>query len=373
MHGVVGLFTGKRMVDRAAAIGAEHGLTRDLEQVFASIVEEQGFTPADIRTLPAVAAAVRLLSTTVQQLPLTVTRGEVPGWLWNPRKYGSALDGSDMLAHTIDSMVIHGKAYILATCIADGDAPSWRLDCVDPSFVGVTVRNDGVVGRSFTLNGTPIAEVPALLGDARRMSGYLLHVPYRVTVAHPEGSTPLAEAAPTLRGHVVTERHASQMLESGTWTGGVLTADGELTQAQAQRYQDHWIESRKTGKIPVLGNGLGYRNEAPNAVDLQLVEARSFNQSVVWSLLGIPQSYMGSTMMGGQSSLNYANAQDNRRQFADNALRAITDPIEDALSQLLPFGRNRDEETRAVFDYDEWEGRAPDAEPELAAEPDDTL
>lgn len=339
---------------------------RDLVTVMDSIIASGSTTPHTIRSLPAVAGAIRLISSTIAQLRLEATRGEVPAWLRNPRRYGGALDGNDILGHVIDAMTIHGAAYLRATCLTEGEQPTFRLDAVDPEYVQVLTRTDGIVGRDFLLAGDPIPEVPAMLGTCRKGQAYLVHVPFRVSVEHPEGTTPLNEAAATLYGHVTTEKHASFLMDNGTYTGGVLTTTSEITPAQAAVWQEAWIAARKTGKVAVLGNGLEYRNELADAKDLQMVEARSFNQSVVWSLLGIPLAYMGSSMMGGQSSLSYANAQDNRRAFADNCLRAYTVQIEDALSSLLPPGRNRDEEVRVFFDYSEWEGRG-DAQPDDAA------
>jgi phage portal protein BeeE len=160
---------------------------------------------------------------------------------------------------------------------------------------------------------------------------------------------------------VRTEAHAAFTFDSGTHLGGVQTTEGELTTAQAEMWRDAWIKARKAGTVAVLGNGLTYQNEVPDPVKLQLVESRSYNQSVVWTLLGIPQGYMGSSMMGGQSSLSYSNAQDTTRQFIGNALMPVTTQIEDALSELLPNGRNAAEDVRFLFVLPDLTERTPDA------------
>lgn len=367
----MGLFSRPRdLVADTAAARAQMGFdgpgeltTRSLAQVIDGMIAAQGSSvPGDIRTLPAVAAAVRLIGSTVSQLPVGVSRGSLPEWLARPRVYGGQLDLNDLLGFLIDSMTLHGRGYLLATCTADGDAPSFRLDALDPDYVQVVHNTNGLIGRQFLWSGEPVPEVPAMLGTARKGTRYLVHVPFRVSVDHPEGSTPLTEAAATLRGHLAVERHSSMLFDGGTYVGGVLTTTSDITPAQATVWQAAWIEARKAGKVAVLGNGLEYRNELADGNELQMVETRSFNQSVVWALLGIPQAYMGSSLMGGQSSLSYANAQDNRRQFADNCLRGYTQQIEDSLSRLLPHGRNAGENTRFQFDYDEWEGRGADAD-----------
>lgn len=343
--------------------------TRDLAQVVDGIIATGSTAPADIRGLPAVAGARRLIASTIDQIPLALTSGEVPLWLRNPRAYGGQLDQGDLIQHAVDSMILHGRAYW--QCRRVGET-SWQIDALDPQYVQPIRRTDAIVGRTFLLAGTEIPEVPASMAAWSSDARYVLHIPYIVTVEHPEGTTPLTEAATALRGYVTTERQAASLVDGGTHVGGVLSTAHDITVTQAEQWQEAWITARQTGKIPVLGNGLEYHNEAPNSRDLQMVEARQFNQSAVWALLGIPQAYMGSSLMGGQSSLAYANAQDNRRQFADNCLRAFTTQIQDAITRLLPPGRNSAEEIRAFFDFREWEGRADDAAdtPAAAAEPE---
>lgn len=333
-------------------------VSRDLAQIVDSMIAQGSDVPYNIRALPAVVAAIRLISSTIDQIPLTVTRGDMPNWIRRTKAYGSGMDQGDMLGYVVDSMANYGRAYLLCTCLTEGDAPAWRLDALDPQFVQVRERTDGIVGRDFLMAGAPIPEVPAMLSQARKGRQYLLHIPYRVTVRTPAGSTPLTEAAAVLNGHVTVEQAVSQLFNNGTYVGGVLSTTQEITPAQARATQDLWIEATATGKVRVIGNGLEYRNELATSEELQLIQSRSFNQSVIWTLFGIPQSIMGSSMMGGQSSLSYANASDNRRTFLDNCIKAFTTQIEASLSRLLPPGRNEDEDTRFSFDFDTYEGQA---------------
>ncbi len=122
------------------------------------------------------------------------------------------------------------------------------------------------------------------------------------------------------------------------------------------------MENRRSGALPVLGSGLRYVNDLANASDLQLLEARAFNQAIVYSLFGIPLDMMGSALIGGQSSLSYQNAQDNNARYRANALAPFTTQIADGLSLLLPPGRDPEEAQRFDFDYAEWE-TATDADP----------
>ena len=57
-------------------------------------------------------------------------------------------------------------------------------------------------------------------------------------------------------------------------------------------------------------------------------------------------------------SLSYSNAQDERARFRTSALEAFTTQMGDALSELLPPGRNEAEDQRVTFDYTGWEAAA---------------
>lgn len=313
--------------------------------------------PADVASLPAVAGAVRLIASTIDQLDVRVTRGPMPTWLRRPRAYGGALDLGDLIQHTVDGMVRHGFGAL--RCIRVGT--SWRLDATDPRQVQVNVSTDGVVGLAWQLAGKPIDRVPDSPDDVVQNRAYLLPVPYMVTARRPQGTSPLIEAADTLAGHVATERHASSLFTTGgTHTGAILSTDQDLTAATAERYKQAWVKARQEDGPAVIGSGLKYDNEVPNPGDLQLIEARAFNQAAVYMLLGIPPSYMGASLVGGQSSLSYSNAQDNKRLFRQSCLEAFTTQLSDALSVLVGPGRGESDEGRIEFDYTRWESAGAD-------------
>lgn len=313
-------------------------------------------TSAELSSLPAVAGAVRLIASTIDQLDLVTSAGPAPLWLRRPRRFGSSLDTGDLIQHLIDAMVTRGAGYL--RCVRVGE--SWRVDAIHPDSVQVNVTTSGVVNLTYLVDGQPMDRVPPSPLDAVQGRAYLLPIPYRVSVKHPAGTSPLLDARDSLAGHVATERHASNLFNAGTYTGGVLETDQDMTAAAAERYQTRWEAQRALGKVVVLGGGLRYRNEVPNPGDLQLIEARAFNQASVYMLLGIPPAYMGASLVGGQSSLSYSNAQDNKRLFRQSCLEAFTSQISDALSTLMPPGRNAGEDISVVFDYAPWEAAGAD-------------
>jgi HK97 family phage portal protein len=336
--------------------------TRSLAQVTDALIAQQttGTSPAQAMSLPALHAVVRLIASTIDQLDIVTDTGPAPNWLRRPRAYGSALDLGDLIQHTVSGMALHGRAYLLARRTTSG----WRLDALHPNSVHCLTSATGIVDLSFLLDGEPIERVPAVPGDWQPGARYLVHVPYLVTPSRPEGTSPVVDAWQALAGYLAVERQAANLLDGGTYSGGRLETDHDLTVEQAKRYREQWIINRQTGQIPVLGGGIRYASDAIDPVKAQFLETRLANAQAIGSLYGVPPSMLGMTMAGGSSSLSYANAQDQRISFRQSCLEAFTSQIEDALTPLLARpGRTGAEEETIRFDYTEWETNGADTEP----------
>lgn len=326
--------------------------TRDLAQVMDQHIawHETGTSPQRALSLPAVFSVVRLIASTIDQLDVKVEGGPMPRWLDKPRRMGGALDLGDLLQHVVVDMALRGSAYLL--CTRSGE--SWRLDAVHHDSVGVQVSQFGALDMRFTFNGDPIPR----LSDPGEHARALLHIPYMVTPERPQGTSPILETWPTLAGFLRVEAQAADLLDMGTYSGGVLSTDADITADSAKRYQDKWIQARRTGAIPVLGAGLRYDNLLISPKEGSWLESRTHNHQVVASLYGVPPSQLGLTQQGGSSSLSYSNAQDERARFRTSALEGFTTQMADALSELLPPGRNETEDQLVTFDYTGWEAAA---------------
>lgn len=344
--------------------------TRDLAQITDDMIAQQetGALYANGLGLPPVFSVVRLIASTIDQLDLTVGDEPPPPWLAKPKRYGSALDLGDLVQWTVTAMALQGAAYLRCTRV--GDSGSWKVEAVHPASVQVRVSSSGVVALTYLLDGREIPTVPATAPGVG--VPYLLPVPYMVTPQFPQGVSPLTACRLSLLGYASVERQASSLIDQGTYSGGRLETDQDITPATATFYQERWIENRKTGKLPVLGAGLRYVNDLISPSDAQWLESRQFNMQQVAAMFGVPVDYLGMSMMGGSSSLSYANAQDNDRRFRRNCLEAFTSQIEDALTMLTPPGRSPEESQPVRFDFSGWEAtgsaNASDAGPEDAGQ-----
>lgn len=307
---------------------------------------------SDPMRLPPLFAVVRLIASTIDQLDIVMDDGSpVPLWLRKPRQFSSALDQGDLLQHVVSAMAIEGHAYLQARKLEGG---SWRLDALNPDSVQVRRSTRGIVRLEYIVDGEAMPRVPAWQSDWKDGQDYVLPVPYLVTADHPEGTSPVKSAGKALDGYLQVEHQAASLLEGGTYSGGRLETDSDITQQTALRYQEAWVANRKNGKIPVLGAGLRYVNDVVDARNAQWIESRQANAQQISALYGVPSDLVGLTMAGGGSSLSYSNSVDNMHRFRINCLEAFTSQIEDALSTLLPPGRNAAEQRTLTFDFDQW-------------------
>jgi phage portal protein BeeE len=221
------------------------------------------------------------------------------------------------------------------------------------------------VELSYTVDGEPMPTVPRnrpteVDGTQYRYTdsgrAYLLPIPLLVTPSAPWGLSPVQAARQTITGMADVERQASTLLQSGNYLGGRLETDLDIDPDTARRIRAQWVAERKTGQIPIIGAGVKYVTDTLSPADAQWLESRAYSAQQIAALYGVPNSFLGVSLMGGQSSLSYANAQDNLAAFRRNALSAFTKKLEIAVSTLLPNG------TQAQFDWQEWEAPGYDAD-----------
>jgi len=317
--------------------------------------QETGASPARAMDLPALFAVVRLIASTIDQLDVQVRGTSDPSWLYFPRREGGHLDLGDLIQHVVTSQALHGAGYLQIVKKSD---KTWKLDALHPDSVQVIASTAGVVRLEYRVNGQAMERLPAVADDQKILRPYLLPIPYLVTPQHPEGTSPVKDTWHSIAGYLKVEEQAANLLDSGTYSGGRLETDSEITPESARRFRDAWVDARNSGRIPVLGNGIRYVNDIIEPDKAQWIESRLANAQTIASMFGVPPDMLGLTMQGGASSLSYANAQDNNRRFRANCLEAFTSQIEDAMPLLLGPGRTYAESRNFTFDWTSWEGAA---------------
>ena len=147
------------------------------------------------------------------------------------------------------------------------------------------------------------------------------------------GLSPLyCTAAPAARGLSI-QQFSSQFFTNAARPSGVLSAPGNIPQADAERLKSYWQEEfakSNSGRIAVLGSGLTFQPMQQNAVDSQLIEQLKHTDETICTAFGIP-----AFMVGVKDPPNYNNAELLDLQYYKQALQSLIEHIELLLSEGL--------------------------------------
>lgn len=296
--------------------------------------------------LPTVWACVRLINTTITQMPVTARTGnrpsEVPLWLRRPELGPAQMIQRDLVSYAVVSMALRGYAAWWATPVGLG----WEVEPLHPARVGAEL-DDRRTARRWYLDGQRVelaypASTPELRLPGLLIAPHLLHP----DVALPIG--PLQAARIALEGFLEVDGYASTIISTGRGeSGNYLSTTQEMTSDTARRWSRQWVDGVEGGGIRVLGGGLELRNTLLNPADAQWLESREFNAQEVARLFNMPPRYLG--LPSGDAS-TYATARDNDASLLRYCVGGYTSPVSAAWSSLLPSGVTSADDQRITFD-----------------------
>jgi HK97 family phage portal protein len=147
------------------------------------------------------------------------------------------------------------------------------------------------------------------------------------------GVSPLyCTSAPAARGLSI-EQFSAQFFSNAARPSGVLSAPGNIPQADAERLKSYWQEEfakSNSGRIAVLGSGLKFEAMQQNAVDSQLIEQLKHNEETIATAFGIP-----AFMVGAKDPPALNNAELLDLQYYKLCLQSHIENLELLLSEGL--------------------------------------
>src|SRR6185436_14324250 len=171
-----------------------------------------------------------------------------------------------------------GNTYVLK--VRDNRNVVTALHVLDPTRVQPLVSDDGSVFYRISrdnLAGTDEITVPAREIIHDRMN----------CLFHPLVGTPPVFASGLASMLGLNAQKASALLfENSSTPGGIITAPGEISPEEEQRFKEHW-ESRfsriNLGRVAVMTGGAKYEKMAMTNVEGQMVESLKWSAEVVCS------------------------------------------------------------------------------------------
>jgi HK97 family phage portal protein len=249
--------------------------------------------------LPAVGAAIRLLSETVAQLPLNVYRGRgadkrLADQTWQYRLLAE-LPGMgdftpyDLLSDVVASIEAGGNAYLQKVKAA---GQVLALIVIDPSRVRVT-REDGE--KVFYVRDRDGVE-------KRYDAGSIIHIRGFTLSGADLGLSPIAVHRQSLGSILAQEEFKGRYYGQGTHVGGVITTQSALNKEQSKAIRDQ-VE-RQHGSVHnahlplVLQGGMDWKPSGMSLQDSQYVEGERLNLTQVANIFRIPPRLLGAESEG---------------------------------------------------------------------------
>ena len=275
-----------------------------LAGAFAGSTTGIAITAESAMRVPAVNAAVTLITTSIGTLPCKVYRQVGDGKESDPQHAGYALvhdEANDWQSAgkvreliTIDAM-LHGDGFGFVNRVADQPAEILHLP---RSKVTVEHRDDGTlrykVGERY-YGPADIIHIQAPSLDGKRGLGLLNAGREAIGLA------------------ILLERTSARLFRNNSRPGGVLSFSGKLTKDAALRIGESWRAAHggdKSGGTAVVDNSGSYTPIAFTSVESQHAEQRNFAIGEIARLTRVPV-----TMLQELSKGTFANTEQQALQF----------------------------------------------------------
>lgn len=292
---------------------------------------DAGLYVSDIAAMQLVAvnACVRLLADSVAGLPLDAYRkrgsirepvAPIPSLIGEPFNGLTTFEG---MWQTVACLALKGESLAV---IMSRDRFEFATSVlpIHPDCWTVEVDRD---------TGKPIYKVEG----ERIPTEDVVHIRRFSLPGEMHGLSPIAAARQGIGLGLAAERFGARFFADSASPSSVLETDQDLTEDQAQRNQQAWIDSHGGRRRPaMLSGGLKWRPISITPEESQFLQTRSYQRSEIAMLFGIPPHMIGDT----EKSTSWGTGIEQQGiGFVTYTLTNWLNPIEAAFSKLLPRGQ----------------------------------
>lgn len=298
-------------------------------------------------------ACVTLIASDVGKLPPRLVEEDEDG-IWSetnspafspvlrkPNRYQNRIK---FYEQWVVSKLLHGNTYVLLE--RDSRQIVVAMYILDPLRTKPLVAPDGSV--YYQLSADKLAGISE--STIVVPSSEIIH-DTMVALYHPLcGVSPLTACGLAASQGLSIQRNSTAFFRNGSQPSGILTAPGNIDEADAKRLKAHWEEKytgANAGKVAVVGSGLTYAAMTISAVDAQLIEQLKWSAETICSCFHVPAYMVGV----GQAPLNN-NAQVLREQYYAQCLQALIESIELCLDEGLGLVNVQGHSYGSEFDLD---------------------
>jgi HK97 family phage portal protein len=268
--------------------------------------------------VPAVFAAVRIVSQAVAMTPLEVIhenpdRTREPATssrLWNLLGVSANRehDAGEVWEFVTASLLLRGNAYLWRE--RDGFGRVVGLWPMRPDLV--QVRRDPETNRKIFLISSSSDDPVQYVGTTFD----ILHI-RGLGIDGLQGWSVLSHLADLLNLAHGEARYQLQLLRNGVRPSGLLKTPGSLTEEASKRMKARWQAAyggiENAGGTPVLEEGLEWQSISLSAADAKLLEQRLFTRQEIAMAFQVPAHML---MAGEGSGLRYSSAAMDMQSFA---------------------------------------------------------
>lgn len=287
-------------------------------------------TPQAAMKVPAVSAAVSLISTTIGSLPAKVFgRDDKGGKSSDPTHPAYALvhdDASEWLSSTAlrtqltSDSLLHGNGYAFANRV-EGRV----VELIPLSPQAVTIEFEAREPRFVVREGS---------GKRTLHHRDVLHIPAF------GGAAPIYLAREAIALALVLEQHAARLFANGARPSGIVSFTGNMPAEALTKAKAAWQAAHggsKTGGTAVMDNGAKFQQLVLNSVDAQFAEMRAFQIVEIARAFRVPP-----VLLMDYARATWSNSEEMGRQFLQFTLLPWLRTWEAAYRRVLLSPEERD-------------------------------
>lgn len=283
-----------------------------------AIINGTSGTYVDALTVPAVAAAVRLISEAAAVLDVNVLEGD------KPLESHPALDLLRGQVNDWTSGYELIRNLVIEALTRDAGGLAWVNRRGDGQVVEVIHYRAGVIGFQEE-------ETRELI---YRLNGVLIPSSDVVHVRAPFGKSPVTLARRAILAAAAMEDHTKSFFSNSAQVGGIIEVPNGVGEDAIKRMKAGWRAAHegpdRAGRTAILFSGATFRPNTMTSTDAQLIENKR------WALEEIARAFgMSASQLGDLTKSSYANASHKQLELIIYVIEPWLCALESAFDRAL--------------------------------------